>query len=463
MRPSYGCAALACAFALAAGPLLAQADTTHLTLTLDSAVSRALAVAPPVSRAQLSSRLAGAELLRSYAGLLPAAGASTGLGVTTGTMLLGQTATVASDTRFQTAGYQIGTSLNVLSPIGGYPAVRASRDVSAAAGFSLERVRQTVTLDVTQAYLQAVLDSQLTGIARDNASVSEQRVQQVSELVRIGKRPPADQFQAQAQASAYEAQLIDAENRQRIDQTLLLERIRLQPRESLTLATPPVDTVLLRPLYDSLPAIANDALRRRIDLEAARTQVNAARWNIRRTDAEDLPSLNVGALLFSNDRYYDKRIQGGVNELPLPQRPLADQYFSQTSTLFTVGVGYDLGSLFRARVDQQEARVQFDAAQLTEDTVRLQVVGDVTRAQGEYRNAVQSLAVSATGLVAAQGAYDLVSGRYDVGFATIVDLLTAQAALAQARVTRVQAIVQLELSKRALSYALGFDPRGPPP
>jgi outer membrane protein TolC len=65
---------------------------------------------------------------------------------------------------------------------------------------------------------------------------------------------------------------------------------------------------------------------------------------------------------------------------------------------------------------------------------------------------------TATGLDAAQSAFQLVSGRYNVGFASIVELLAAQAALTQAQSLRAQAIVQLSLSKRALAFAMGLAP-----
>ena len=66
-------------------------------------------------------------------------------------------------------------------------------------------------------------------------------------------------------------------------------------------------------------------------------------------------------------------------------------------------------------------------------------------------------------LAAAQQAYDLVNGRFAVGFASIVDVTTAQAQLVQAQSQRAQAIVSLSLRKRAVAYALGFDPGQPLP
>jgi outer membrane protein len=91
------------------------------------------------------------------------------------------------------------------------------------------------------------------------------------------------------------------------------------------------------------------------------------------------------------------------------------------------------------------------------------VSGDVAQSLGDYATAVQQLTASAAGLAAAQQAYDLVNGRFAVGFASIVDVTTAQAQLVQAQSQRAQAIVSLSLRKRAVAYALGFDPGQPLP
>jgi outer membrane protein TolC len=53
--------------------------------------------------------------------------------------------------------------------------------------------------------------------------------------------------------------------------------------------------------------------------------------------------------------------------------------------------------------------------------------------------------------------------RFQVDFATIVDVTTAQSALVQAQSLRVQAIFNVALRKRAVGYALRLNPTTPLP
>ena len=69
--------------------------------------------------------------------------------------------------------------------------------------------------------------------------------------------------------------------------------------------------------------------------------------------------------------------------------------------------------------------------------------------------AEQKLLATAAGLDAAQESFDAAQGRYDVGLASVVDVLTAQTALTQARALREEAIANMALQKAVLRFVSG--------
>lgn len=456
--------AIGALLALLASPIHAQgmragsAGGQPLALTLDSATALAVSVATQVQTAQFNARIAQEEVTRSVSDLLPSAGV---LGYRTydyGNQLVSSTAIVPWESRIETMGYQLSTSLNLLGPLSGYPGLRAARDVRTAAGYSLARTTQSAALDGQQGFLQVVLDSQLVEIATENDSLSREQVRQLQELVRVGKRPPADLYRAMAQEAADEALVFNAINRQRADQIALLQLLHIDPQRHVTLAQPALDTSNLSSQYEDTVALATAALIRRTDLQSAQAEIDARQWSLRQAGTEVLPNLYVGFSVLANGRVFDQTLLNGANQVTGIQTALAPQVGNQTTTLFSVGLGYNLFSALRSHIDQQEARVGYEGAQLAAGDVRLAVIGDVTRAISEYNVARQQLASARSGLSSAQASYDLTSGRFAVGFASIVDLLTAQAALVGARSLDAEALIQLSLSKRALAFAMGLNP-----
>ena len=446
------------------GPTMTPAPATAMSaqppevLTLDSAVALAVAIGTPVQLARFASANARTEVTRSYAGVLPLIGVSGFRTVTTGNLLVSATATEPWDTQIEGMGYALQTLLNLLGGVTAYPGIRSAQYTVQTLDLSLERTRQAVALDVSQAFLQTVLDSQLVVIAAQNVRVSREQVVQLTELVRVGKRPPADQYQAEAQAEANQSVYLDAVNRQRADQIGLLQRIHIDPRRTVGIAIPALDTTVIQPHYLDTAIVSADALNRRPDLQSAQAAIDATRWRRRQAANENMPSLLIGFTLFSTGRVFDYAYEAGVPQITTPQNSLWSQVGNQTTGFFSIGIDYNLFDLFRSRLDIQEAQVAYGSAQLAAGDVSRQVTGDVARAISEYGVAAQRMASTASGLASAQAAYQLVSGRYNVGFASVVELLSAQAALAQAQSLRAQAVVQLSLSKRAIAYAMGLEP-----
>lgn len=430
----------------------------ELQLTLDSAISMAVRGATAVLLARDLTRVSGALVLERYGQFLPDLDARGGFSQTVGNPLLSQAAIIPTNTRFRDLNYQVTTTLNLFNGFADAAGLKAALATRSATDLALERVKQTIALDVTQSYLRVILDDELVSIAQQNLSASNTRVEQLQELVRVGKRPPADLYRQQAQAAADQSTLADARNRVLTDQIGLLERLRLDPHQPVQLAAPPTDTLPLDSRYAESEGLVQEATARRADLKAANARVDAAHEDVTRARSGYLPQLDLGAGVWSDGRFFDYATTNGVSNLTVPQTPLWDQVGRQTTGVLSLGLNWYVFDRFRTRLNVEEARVSYDSARYADADLRFQVAGDVAQALGDYETALQQLAASAAGLSAAREAYDLVNGRFQVGFASIVDVTTAQSALVEAQSQRAQTIVNMGLRKRALAYALGLDP-----
>ncbi|HWZ58165.1 MAG TPA: TolC family protein, partial [Gemmatimonadaceae bacterium] len=449
-----GAVAAQAAMAVATAP--APQSHTALTLTLDSAVAIAVRGATAVLLARDATRVSGALVLERYGQFLPDLVGNGGFSQFVGNPLLSGAAIIPTKSRFRDLDYQVTTTLNLFNGFADVAGLKAAVATRSAADLTLERVRQTIALDVTQAYLRVVLDSELVSIATQNLAASNQRVVQLQELVRVGKRPPADLYRQQAQAAADLSTLADARNHSQTDVIGLLERLRLDPHQPVTIAPAPPDTTLLAPSYTAVDSLVHDATARRADLKAADERVTASRSSITQARSGYLPQLDLEAGVFSAGRFFDYATVAGRSMLTTPQTPLWDQVGRQTTGVLALGLNWAIFDRFRTRFTVEQARATFDSARYVDQDLRFQVAGDVAQALGDYRTAVEQLTASTSGLVAAQQAYDLVNGRFQVGFASIVDVTTAQSALVQAQALQAQAVLNLGLRKRGVAYALGL-------
>lgn len=429
------------------------ADTLHLDLP--RAVEVALQNATPVQLGEDTVRLTGIGLLESYGRFLPNLTTSVGGFNQDGNALLSSTSLVPADARFYGLNYSLSASVNLFNGFHDREHMRAMLSTRDAAGSSLDRARQQVAFDVAQAFYQVVLDQRLASVARANLQLSQAREQQLSEQVRIGTKAPPDLYRQQAQARADEVAVIDADNRVQNDAASLLTRLRVDATKPYEISDTAPDT----PQLDGAALAMDDLVRRaesqRPDLVAARDKATADQHELQAAHGEFLPQLNLRFDYIGSGRVFARELVGGQDQLTSSQRPVAEQLGDQRYGLLSLGVSWNLFDGYRARFDVERAAVAEDRDRLNIEDLRLRIGSQIQTAIGNYRAAQQKILASKAALDAAQEAFDAVQGRYDVGLASVVDVLTAQTSLTQARALREQAVTNLALQKAVLRYAVG--------
>lgn len=253
----------------------------------------------------------------------------------------------------------------------------------------------------------------------------------------VGVATPADRLQAQTALSQARLNRIRAEGDARNALGALAYALGFAAGQPLALAElPPAPaTTSFRKDLDALLA---DAQRRRPDLKAAEAQLRAAEAGIDVARAQGRPTLAVSSAPSWQDQ------SGGLSG-------------TGTTRGNTLGVtlsvplfnGFDTTYRVRSAAAQAEVR----AAQ--RDRLKNQVALDVWKAYQSLGTATQSLATAADLVASAEQSERVARGRYQAGVGTVLDLLTAQSALASARLQRIQAELDWNVYRATLAQAVG--------
>ncbi len=305
-----------------------------------------------------------------------------------------------------------------------------------------------------------VLDRRLVSVAQSNLQLSQVREQQISEQVNVGTKAPPEMYRQQAETRANEVSLIDAQNRQRDDESALLRRLEVDPLKPFTLAEPPVDTTFVPKDSLQVDRLIASAVRVRPDLTAAQEREQADRHELDAAHGELLPKLNLRFDYLTNTRIFGREVVNGVDQLTTAQQSLAHQLGSQGVGQLSLGLSWDMFDDYRARLDAQKAEAAADRDRMTTKDLSLRIRGEVQQAIGDYQSAERKLSSTAAGLTSAQEAFDAMQGRYDVGIATFVDVISAQTALTRARSLREEALVNFGLLGAVLRYVTGVPVTG---
>jgi outer membrane protein TolC len=191
----------------------------------------------------------------------------------------------------------------------------------------------------------------------------------------------------------------------------------------------PADTVFQK----EVDALIGEAQARRPDLRAAEAQLKAAEAGVDLARAQGRPTLSLAA---GPSWQESAGVITQGNSIGL----------SLNVPLFA---GFDTAYRVRSAAAQAEVR----AAQ--RDRIKNQVALDVWRAYQSLTTATQSLKTTADLVASAEQSAKVALGRYKAGVGTVLDLLTAQSALAGARLQRIQAQLDWNVYRATLAQAIG--------
>jgi outer membrane protein TolC len=175
----------------------------------------------------------------------------------------------------------------------------------------------------------------------------------------------------------------------------------------------------VRTVSETVDSLIGSAVRNRPDLAAAQAEARAATAQVRVAQSAERPALLLGS---SAGRTYSNNTT-----------------FTGNTYSLNLGLQIPIFNGFSRGYDVLAARALADAATARAETLRQVVVNQVFISYFALQTATQRVARSNDLLASAEQSETVARARYREGVGNIIDLLTAQAALANARATQVQA------------------------
>jgi outer membrane protein len=318
--------------------------------------------------------------------------------------------------------------------------IQGSRQQLLAAGFTHNAAIQDVVLQIQVAYFQYLATRSLVGAQRTTLAEAQANLEAAEERRRVGLATIADVLQARTAASQAQLDLQSTEGNLQTTRGALALALGLPANlpydVDSTAAAAPVAA-----LADSVDALIASALRGRPDLAAARSEAEAARAGIGAARSSLLPSLSLSA---TAGRTYATTIPNGANSYNL-----------------ALGLAIPLFNGFSRQYDLRAAEYEAQAASARTETLRQQVVYQVFSAYYTLQTSTRRVRTAEDLLASAQQSSEVALARYKAGVGSVLDLLAAQSALANARAQHVDARLTWSVSLAQLAHDAGvLDPKG---
>lgn len=332
----------------------------------------------------------------------------------------------------QTASYSVNLSKMLWSGGRLEASQRLARRGLEASQQDLRGTRQSVILQVTEAYLGVLKAQELREVARQ-AVAQAQEHRRIAQLnLEAGTVAQYDVLRAEVEVANAEERRLAAENGVALAKAALNTALGREP------ATP-IEVVPVQWEIGPAPeaaAVLQEALATRPELIGLRKNLEAAQEGAVMARAGRLPNVILDA------NYNQQSRTTGFS---------SKNYSWNASVIVSVPIWE--GGLSRAQED--ERRRQEQQLRQTYEQVRQGIELEVQQALLSLEEARQRIATAETAVAQAEESLRIAQVRYEAGVSTSTELIDAEVALTQARTNRVNATYDYALAWARLTKARG--------
>jgi outer membrane protein len=313
----------------------------------------------------------------------------------------------------------------------------AAKQTALASLFTYYNKVQTVVINTVQSYYS--LQSAMAAVRAGEQTLAYNKLAQTiaDTKHRLGTAAIADKLQADVTVAQTELNLETLRQQVELQHGALARAMGVIPQTPLVLPeeVPPVlDDIIANSRIDDL---IRDALRNRPDLLAAQKNELAARAELEHAKTLDYPTLS---LTLTGDNIESRR---PVN-------------FNETDSIALLSVNLPLFTGFSNTYQRIQARHNLEAQIATRQQVEQNVAQDVWNSYQNYRTARASVPLANDLLTSAKKSNEVALGRYREGVGTMLDVVNAQAQLANALLSQVNARYAVQMQRANLALAMGL-------
>ncbi len=309
----------------------------------------------------------------------------------------------------------------------------------------LNRIRDDISLNVANAYLNVLFNLENLGIAQAQYGFSEQQLEQVKSLVDAGVQPEANIYDAEATLATDAQNVTVAENNYELS-LLSLSQLLQVPFEGFDVQIIEVDDPSEALLYDDVEPVLNYAYENRYEMKVAKKNIENSILSTEISRSGFYPRVTFGYGFGSNAFF---------SNLTEDESSFFTQLDDQKAHSFNVNVNVPIFSGFQNKTSVAKAKIQEENSKLDLEQARLNLESNVQRAFTDAQAAFKAYDAAKKSLSSQELAFSNSQERYNIGSMNAFDLEQARFRLVNAQSSLVTAKYDFVFKTKILDFYLG--------
>lgn len=397
---------------------------------------------------ELNEKLTQYQLTQVKAGMFPSLNASGSYAVNWGRTNDPTTFQFVTQ-RIETNSFNLSSQMTLWSGLRQLNTIKRNDYDLQANSYQTEAVKNSVILNITQAYVQILLSGENKKSIEQQIDISLAQYAQTQKLFKAGVVPEGDLLVVESQLSNDSFNLVVAQNS--IDLANLTMKLLLQmdPAEEMVIFVPDVNVFAIeQPSPEGPEAIYDYAVGNQPEILSADFSVKSAERALAVARGLHSPTLSLGVNMRTNYSSFESP--------PFIER---DPYLEQVNRNFNQSVGLTMAiPIFNGLstlTTVKNARLGITRATYQNEQVRNQLKQNVYQAYTDARAALLRYEASVKNMKAMDVTFKYTQDRFNLGAANALDYSNARSNLAMAEISMINAKYDYLFKLKVLDFYQG--------
>ncbi|WP_299551860.1 TolC family protein [Seonamhaeicola sp.] len=348
------------------------------------------------------------------------------------------------DRTFHSTGIGLSVSQTVFNGFRNTYLYRQSQINLEANEFELARIKDDISLNVANAYLNVLFNKENLETAQAQYEFSSKQLEQVKDLVDAGVQPKANIYDAQATLSRDAQQVTIAENNFNLA-LLSLSQLLQVPFNGFDVEIIEIDKPSETIMYKSIDPIIEYAFQNRNEIKFAEKNIENAEIGTKISKSGYMPSVSLG---------YGYNTGANFSNLT-SDNSFFQQINDNRGHSLNLNISIPVFSRFQNKTSVAKSKIVEENAKLSLNQAKLTLESNIQRAFTDAQAALKAYEAAKSSLSSQELAFNNAKERYDIGAMTAFDLEQARVQLINAQASLINAKYDFVFKTKVLDFYMG--------
>lgn len=313
-----------------------------------------------------------------------------------------------------------------------------------------EQLKNSVTLQVTSAFLQVIFAAELLEVAKAQYAISRQQVDNTKVFVEMGTMAQSNLLEMEALAASDGYTLTQAESQLRNARLELTQLMNYEGSDSL-------EFIFSRPANPELidlpdpQVVYGSAVNQLPQIKSASYLLKSSEYGLAAAKGYLSPNLGMNGLFYS--RYSEL----GVNPLdPSAYYPYTEQIGDNSYGRVSINLNIPIFNQRQNVHRVNQARIQNLDAQYALDEAKIELKNVIEKGFNDAKNALAKYQAASKALESIQLSHEYIQAKFEGGLATITEYNLSKTQLIKTKSDLIQAKFEFILRAKILDFYRGL-------